>query len=182
MAGIMDGISKAFSKLQDLGGKAVEGAKKVEETVDQAKKAAPEAPKDAMDQIKSEVDAQVEKIRSAATGTDPIHDFMQGKRAEAAAEAPAASFEDAVNQVKAAAGKVAEAAGKAQAAVGEKLDDIADKAKAAYEQARDSAAEKVESAAETAEKVFEGPDKETISEIFETKVPEAPLPDDPKAD
>ncbi len=44
--------------------------------------------KDAMDHIREEVDAQVNKIRAAAHGTDPIHDFFNPKpAAEPAPEA-----------------------------------------------------------------------------------------------
>ena len=48
---------------------------------------APET-KDAMDQIREQVDAQVARIRAAATTSDPIHDFFNSKP-EAPAEEPA---------------------------------------------------------------------------------------------
>ena len=117
MAGLLDEVNKAVSKIQesaksvldktDIDEKIVEAAKdlkdkaqaaldktqvddKLAEAAKNLKQALTptEREKDAMDVIKEEVTAQFDQIRAAAKGTDPIHDFMNRQNAPAA-EAPA---------------------------------------------------------------------------------------------
>ena len=59
-----------------------------------AKLNTPEA-RDAMDHIRDQVDAQVSKIRAAATGTDPIHDFFNAKPEAEPSTEPVAEAEPA---------------------------------------------------------------------------------------
>lgn len=63
--------------------------------------------KDTMDQIREQVDEQVARIRAAATGSDPIHDFFNSKPEPAAEEpvteeAPAPAEEAPVEEAPAA--------------------------------------------------------------------------------
>ena len=297
MAGLFDGLKKGVKDLldkTDIDEKIVETAKGLKDkAVDtfnkvttSAEKAA-DAPKDVMSQIKTEVDDQVSQIRSAATGTNSIHDYIQNKYHPETAEAPAApevpaveapaeapadeapvGLQHIVDHAQAAAAKVTDASVRAQEMVGEKLQDISERAQAAYEQVREDIAqtvgdvkadavetveaaeasvgdklegaagaiaeaaekaagaaealgadakalgenvaeavtEKVEAATEAVEAdaralgenvaeavtdkveaaveaahstVFEGPTAETLSEVFETRQPDAPAPDHP---
>ena len=249
MAGILDGLNKAVSKLTDMGKsvldktdideKIVETAKGLKDKAQQAldktdidekivetakgavekgkeavsaaaekvaavKGSVPEAPKDAMGQIKDEVSAQVEQIRSATTGSDPIHDYIQNKYH--AEEKPAEpepqkpdTLQDAVEQARAAAEKANDAAEMVQSAVDAKLQNISDRAKAAYEEARDTVAAKAQEivdgvkgeisetaeaaqAADVAPEILEGPTADTLAEVFETAAPEAPEHFEPHAD
>ena len=117
MAGLLDEVNKAVSKIQesakrvldktDIDEKIAEAAKELKDRAhaalektqvdDKLAEAAKnlkqaltptEREKDAMDVIKEEVAAQFDQIKSAAKGTDPIHDFMNRQNAPAA-EAPA---------------------------------------------------------------------------------------------
>ena len=198
MAGILDGLNKAFSKLQNLGKRSADAAKgaldktdidekiveaakgiknkaqdvldktdidekitdaakglyeKGKQTVDSAAeaiaKAREPAPKDAMDELKDEVDAQYQQIRAAATSTDSIHDFIQNKyhADEAAPEAPAEpeapvapeppaapeGIQDFVAQARAAAEKANDAAEKVQSAIGDTLQNISERALSTYD-------------------------------------------------
>lgn len=71
----------------DVDEKLVEAAKGLRDKAQEAFKAAEPKAKDAMDKLQEEATAQFERIRAAAKGTDPIHDFMN--RQNAPAEAPA---------------------------------------------------------------------------------------------
>lgn len=210
MAGILDGLNKAFSKLQNLGKRSADAAKgaldktdidekiveaakgiknkaqdvldktdidekitdaakglyeKGKQTVDSAAeaiaKAREPAPKDAMDELKDEVDAQYQQIRAAATSTDSIHDFIQNKyHAEEAVpeapEAPAAPDVDVIHDFIQNKYHADEAAPEAPAepeapvapeppAAPEGIQDFVAQARAVAEKAND-AAEKVQSA------------------------------------
>ena len=68
--GVEDAFNKASAGAKELFDKSIEGIK------------GPEKPKDAMEVIQDEVDEQVEIIRGAAEGTDPIHDFFNKKEGE----------------------------------------------------------------------------------------------------
>ena len=279
MAGLFDGLKKGVKNLLDktnIDEKIVETAKGLKDkAVDTFNKVASgtekaaDAPKDVMSQIKAEVDDQVSQIRSAATGTNSIHDYIQNKYHSEAHEAPAAApeapaapaapaeaeapagdapvgLQSIVDHAQAAAAKVTDASVRAQEMVGEKLQDISERAQAAYDQVREDIAQtvantkadaaetveaaeaavesvgdklegaagaiagaaaekaaeateaikseartlgesvseavtgKVEAAVEAAHStVLEGPTAETLSEVFETKQPEAPAPEHP---
>ena len=185
MADILDGLNKAKDVLQDLGGKAVDGAKDlyekakptVEDTFDKVsdgakdlyEKAKPglenafdkmaDGAKDVMEkvsggaknlaekaggegenepdlkaQILEEVKTQVAQMReAAATGTDPIHDYIQNKYARAE-EKPEEVETDDAQTLEQAATDAAQAAEKAENAardalntLGANLDDLAEK-------------------------------------------------------
>ena len=108
MAGLLDEVNKAVSKIQesaksvldktDIDEKIVEAAKDLKDKAqaaldktqvdDKLAEAAKnlkqvltptEREKDAMDVIKEEVAAQFDQIKAAAKGTDPIHDFFNKK-------------------------------------------------------------------------------------------------------
>ena len=65
------------ARVQETFDKAAAGAKSLFEQ--SLEKVQPSKPKDAMEQIQDEVDQQVKDIRTAATASDPIHDFFQQK-------------------------------------------------------------------------------------------------------
>lgn len=75
----------------DVDDKIIDAAKGLKDKASEVLKAAEPKAKDAMDKLQEEATEQFEKIRAAAKGTDPIHDFMnrQSAPAEEPAEAPA---------------------------------------------------------------------------------------------
>lgn len=77
----------------DVDEKLVEAAKGLRDKTQEAFKAAEPKAKDAMDKLQEEAAAQFERIRAAAKGTDPIHDFMNRQNAPAE-EAPAEEPEE----------------------------------------------------------------------------------------
>ena len=133
MAGILDELGKAVDKLSDLGEKAVDGAKDLFEkakpavadvldkvgdgarNLSEKAMAGVERKDDLKAQISEEVKAQVDEIRSAATGTDPIHDYIQSKFAKVEEKAEEAKAE-AAGALEAAANDAKDAADKAEVA------------------------------------------------------------------
>ena len=82
--------------VEDAFNKAAAGAKSLfDQTIEQIQTP---KPKDAMEQIQDEVNAQFGEIRAASTATDPIHDYFQKKfqDPEAPADAPEEPAEDDV--------------------------------------------------------------------------------------
>lgn len=102
-----DTFEKARPGVEEAFGKATAGAKELfDKSVEKLN--APET-KDAMDRIHDQVADQVEKIRAAAKGTDPIHDFFN-KKAEAEAAAAPVVDEEVTPDVEAEAAPVVDTA------------------------------------------------------------------------
>ena len=80
--GLKDKAQEALDKT-DVDEKIVDAAKGLKDNAEGLFKQAEPKAKDAMDQLTEEANAQFEKIRAAAKGTDPIHDFMNKKNAPA---------------------------------------------------------------------------------------------------
>ena len=160
---LREGLDKVADGAKELAGKAVDGAKELYEktspelregldkVADGARAlrdkletpAAPEAPKDLHAQIEEEVREKLAAWRNAATtGSDPIHDYIQGlgKKAEEAPAEPEAPSEPET-PAEPERDETTPEIPPESAAPASSLDELAEQARLAVEKARDAADE-----------------------------------------